>query len=54
MYVQLETESRELCRSLSTQALPLTDAFAIPDTLLSAPIAMDWVQYNVGDNRGEV
>jgi len=47
-------EARELCRSLAPQALALTDAFDIPDAMLSAPIAHDWVQYNVGDNQGEL
>ena len=50
----MEADSRELCRSLGPQALALTDAFAIPDTMLSAPIALDWVQYNVGNNLGEL
>jgi len=47
-------ESRALCRSLAPQALPLTDAFDIPDIMLSAPISHDWVEYNVGDNQGEL
>lgn len=46
--------SREVCRSLGPHALSLCDAFAITDSMLSAPIALDWVDYNVGDNQGEL
>ncbi|KAF2359072.1 Acyl-CoA oxidase/dehydrogenase central domain [Trinorchestia longiramus] len=53
-YQQLVKESRSLCRELAMQALPLTDAFAITDSMLSAPIALDWVAYNVTDNQGEL
>ena len=51
---QVNAESAELCRKLAPHALDLCDAFAITDTMLSAPIATDWVEYNVGDNQGEV
>lgn len=43
-----------LCRDLAPQSLALCDSFAITDTMLSAPIAMDWVKYNEYDNQGEV
>lgn len=46
--------SREVCRSLGPHALSLCDAFAITDPMLSAPIALDWVDYNVRDNQGEL
>ncbi|CAL4175990.1 unnamed protein product [Meganyctiphanes norvegica] len=46
--------SREVCRSLGPHALALCDAFAISDSMLSAPIALDWVDYNVTDNQGEL
>ena len=44
----------ELCAELGGQALALCDSFAITDTMLSAPIALDWVQYNTYDNQGEL
>lgn len=44
----------QLCKDISPQALPLVEAFAIPDNVLSAPIARDWVKYNEYDNQGEV
>jgi len=43
-----------LCAELSPQALSLCDSFAITDTMLSAPIALDWVHYNTYDNQGEL
>lgn len=46
--------ARQLCAELGHQALPLCDAFAITDTMLSAPIALNWVQYNTYDNQGEL
>ena len=42
------------CADLGTQALALCDSFAITDTMLSAPIALDWVKYNTYDNQGEL
>jgi len=36
------------------QALAICESFAITDTMLSAPIALDWVGYNSYDNQGEV
>merc|ERR1719412_2357675 len=44
----------ELCAELGGQALALCDSFAITDTMLSAPIALDWVQYTTNDNQGEL
>lgn len=46
--------SAKLCAEIAPQALALTDAFAITDTMLSAPIARDWVKFNTYDNQGEV
>jgi len=34
--------------------MPLCESFQITDEMLSAPIALDWVGYNVTDNQGEV
>jgi len=47
-------ESRTVCRDIAPNALALCEAFAITDPMLSAPIALDWVDYNVGDNQGEL
>lgn len=47
-------ESRAVCRDIGPDALALCEAFAITDSMLSAPIALDWVDYNVGDNQGEL
>lgn len=44
----------ELCAELGPQALSLCESFAITDTMLSAPIALDWVGYNSYDNQGEL
>lgn len=38
---------------LADQALPLVEAFSIPDHLLP-PAALDWVKYNTVDNQGEL
>ena len=46
--------SRRLCAEIGPQALALCDAFDISDTMLSAPVALDWVSYNSYDNKGEV
>jgi len=44
----------ESCRTIAPYSLQLCDSFGMTDAMLSAPIALDWVDYNVGDNRGEV
>ncbi|XP_043224946.1 putative acyl-coenzyme A oxidase 3.2, peroxisomal [Amphibalanus amphitrite] len=44
----------KLCTELGPQMLQLVEAFGIPEEMLSAPIARDWVQYNSYDNQGEV
>ena len=44
----------QLCRELAPHSLPLVEAFGITDTMLSAPIALDWVKYNVDNFEGEV
>ena len=41
-------------QELGPESLALTESFAISDTMLSAPIALDWVKYNSYDNQGEV
>jgi len=50
----LETERRDLCNEVAEQSMSIVDAFQINDELLSAPIALDWAQYNSYDNQGEV
>ncbi|KAL1406463.1 hypothetical protein Q8F55_008162 [Vanrija albida] len=39
---------------LAPDAIPLVDAFDIPEGLLYAPIAIDWERYNEYDNHGEL
>lgn len=51
---QVKIMAQELCAELGPQSLPLCDAFGITDTMLSAPIALDWVAYNTYDNQGEL
>jgi len=46
--------ARRLCADIGPQALALCDAFDISDTMLSAPVALDWVSFNSYDNKGEV
>merc|ERR1712012_342785 len=43
-----------LCAQLGPQALAICESFGITDTMLSAPIALDWVGYNSYDNQGEL
>merc|ERR1712024_373463 len=46
--------SAQLCADLGTQSLAICESFGITDTMLSAPIALDWVGYNTYDNQGEL
>jgi len=46
--------NRKLCSDLAPHALNLVDAFDIPEEVLAAPIASDWVKYNETDNQGEL
>jgi len=50
----VRAQAAELCADLGPQALALCESFAITDTMLSAPIALDWVGYNTYDNQGEL
>merc|ERR1711881_79618 len=45
---------QESCRVLSPYTHHLIDSFKISDTMLSAPIALDWCGFNAYDNQGEV
>nr|CAB3219772.1 acyl-coenzyme A oxidase 3, peroxisomal [Phallusia mammillata] len=51
---QLSTVSADLCREMAPISLQICESFKITKEMLSAPIALDWVDYNVGDNQGEV
>jgi len=46
--------SADLCATLGPQSLAICESFGITDTMLSAPIALDWVGYNTYDNQGEL
>merc|ERR1711976_911024 len=52
--LEVKTLAAQLCAELGPQALAICNSFAITDTMLSAPIALDWVQYNTYDNQGEL
>lgn len=52
--VQVNEAAAEACREISIHALDICDSFKLSDEMLSAPIAQDWVKYNVGDNQGEL
>ena len=45
---------RQQIAALAPQSMNLVDAFGIPDYLINAPIALDWVKFNEGDNQGEL
>ena len=46
--------NRRLCAEIAPQSLALCDAFGLPDEVLAAPIANDWVKFNEVDNQGEL
>merc|ERR1719411_1970434 len=50
----IKSYSADLCAELGTQSLALCESFGITDTMLSAPIALDWVGFNSYDNQGEL
>merc|ERR1719225_2592064 len=52
--LEVKTLAAQLCAELGPQALAICNSFAITDTMLSAPIALDWVKYNSYDNQGEL
>lgn len=45
---------KQLCNELGPKAIGIVEAFGIPEHLLAAPIAADWVKYNAVDNQGEL
>ena len=50
----IKAHSAELCVQLGPQSLSICESFGITDTILSAPIALDWVGYNSHNNQGEL
>jgi acyl-CoA oxidase len=40
----------KLCQQVGLQATTIVEAFGIPDHLVAAPIAGDWIKYNEVDN----
>lgn len=52
--LEVENVIDDLCSYIGPLSLRLCEAFKITDAMLSAPIARDWVQFNEGDNQGEV
>jgi len=51
---RVRANAADLCAELGSQSLSICESFGITDTMLSAPIALDWVGYNTYDNQGEV
>jgi len=51
---EMKEISANLCAELGPQSLAICESFGITDTMLSAPIALDWVGYNSYDNQGEL
>jgi len=46
--------NRKLCAEIAPLSMDLIDAFGLPEEVLAAPIASDWVKYNEIDNQGEL
>merc|ERR1712200_75517 len=46
--------SQQMCEDLAPKSLALEEAFGLPEEMLHAPIASDWVAYNAYDNQGEL
>jgi len=51
---RVKENAADLCAQLGPQALAICESFGITDTMLSAPIALDWVGFNSYDNQGEL
>lgn len=52
--MQVRAAVKQLCHDLGPKAIAIVEAFGIPEHLLAAPIAADWVKYNAVDNQGEL
>ena len=46
--------NRRLCAEIAPLSMDLVDAFDLPDEMIAAPIAAEWVKYNETDNQGEL
>ena len=44
----------DLTRQVAAVSEKVIESFGLPDSLLQAPIAHDWVEYNKYDNQGEI
>ncbi|KAF0697770.1 Aste57867_11563 [Aphanomyces stellatus] len=53
---QVDDAVKGFCSSegLGNDALHLIHAFDIPEHVMAAPIALDWVKFNESDNQGEI
>ena len=52
--LQVKQAIKGLCNDIGHQSAAIVEAFGIPEHLLAAPIAADWVKYNEVDNQGEL
>lgn len=50
----LSEVSARLCKEIGPQSMALCDSFGLTDSMISAPIALDWIRYNEYDNQGEL
>ena len=50
----LQDQTAVLCREIHDISLDLIGSFGIPDGVMAAPIAGDWLSYQSVDNRGEI
>ena len=46
--------ARSVTSKLGLYALDLVKIFGIPDEIIHAPIANNWIKYNEVDNQGEI
>ena len=51
---ELVDVNRQICAEIAPLAMDLIDAFDLPEDMLAAPIASDWVKFNERDNQGEL
>ena len=54
VFFQALEVNRKLCAEIAPLSMDLVDAFGLPEEVLAAPIASDWVKYNEIDNQGEL
>jgi acyl-CoA oxidase len=52
--VSVATLRSKLVTKVSSISAALIESFDIPNEMLFAPIAKDWVEYNSVDNQGEI